>query len=217
MWRKLIKEMPPRLDIRTLQLPSSAPVATSQLGDLYDDAAAIRAAVDKVGRPCVVVAHSYGSVPTTQALPGAETVRRVVYISGWQLDVGDSVLDQIGGKPLEWMPEQEGGWYDMTAPREIFFSDLSEEDAAAAAAELGPQSVSSFTQTLTQAVWRTSIPTTHIYSEGEVMAPLFKGYAERGADQVRTLPGDGHSPFLARPAQLAAMILEELEEAVQSD
>jgi pimeloyl-ACP methyl ester carboxylesterase len=213
-WRKLIPELP-GIDIRTLQLPSSAPVPTSQLGGLYDDAAAIRALVDSIDRPCVVAAHSYGAVPATQALPGAENVRRVIYICGWQLDVGESVLDEIGGKPLDWMPEMEGGYYDMLTPREIFYADMPEEDVAAAAAALGPQSVSSFTETLTQAVWRTDTFTTHIYGKDEVpMGQFFKRYAERGSDKVRAMPG-AHSPLLRRPAELAAMIREELEEATQ--
>lgn len=215
MWRKLIAELP-GIDIRTLQLPSSAPVPISQLGGLYDDAAAIRALVDGIGRPTVVAAHSYGAAPTTQALPGAETVRRVVYISGWQLDIGESVLDEIGGKPLDWMPEKAGGYYDMTDPRTIFYPDLSEEDFAAAAAALGPQSVSSFTETLTQAVWRTGVFCTSFYGENEVQMPYYKRYAERGSQKVRILPDD-HSPFISRPAEMAAMLREELEEAAQGN
>jgi pimeloyl-ACP methyl ester carboxylesterase len=215
MWRQLISELPPRIDIRTLQLPSSAPVPPGELGDLHDDAAAIRAAVDSVGGPCVVVAHSYGAAAATQALPGAETVRRVVFLSGFQLDVGESIFSWTGGKPSPWMEaDKDGVYYDMTMPREVFYQDLSDEDAAAAAAALGPHNLLSFEQTLTQAVWRTGTFITHIYGEDEVFAPAFKEFGEKRSDKVRSLPG-GHSPFLARPAALAAMILEELEEAAQ--
>jgi pimeloyl-ACP methyl ester carboxylesterase len=213
MWGKLINELPD-IDIRTVQLPSSAPVAPERLGGLYDDAEVIRTAVDTIGRPCVVAAHSYGAIPVTQGLPGAANLRRVVSICGWLLDVGESLLSTIGGKPLEWMPEQEGGWYDMTSPREIFYADMSEEDAAAAAATLGPTSVASFTETLTQAVWRTEIPVTAIYAEDEVMAPFFKSLAERAGDTVLSLPGS-HSPFLSRPAELAAILRDELEQAAK--
>jgi pimeloyl-ACP methyl ester carboxylesterase len=40
------------------------------LGDMRDDAAAIRAAIDAIGGPVVVVSHSYGGVPSTQAAAG---------------------------------------------------------------------------------------------------------------------------------------------------
>ncbi|MEV0715008.1 alpha/beta hydrolase [Asanoa sp. NPDC050611] len=96
MWRLLIDELPD-VDIRALQLPSSAPVPVDQLGDLYDDATAIRTAVADIGRSCVVLAHSYGGAPTTQALAGVDSVLRVVYLSAWQLDVGESLLSIIGG------------------------------------------------------------------------------------------------------------------------
>jgi pimeloyl-ACP methyl ester carboxylesterase len=213
MWGKLINELP-GIDVRTVQLPSSAPVPPDQLGGLYDDAEVVRAAVDAIGRPCVVAPHSYGAVPVTQGLPGAANLRRVVSICGWLLDVGESILSVIGGKPTEWMPEREGGWYDMTSPREIFYADMSEEDAAAAAATLGPTSVASCTETVTQAVWRTDVPVTAIYAEDEVMAPFFKNLAERAADTVLSLPGS-HSPFLARPAELAAILRNELEQAAK--
>jgi pimeloyl-ACP methyl ester carboxylesterase len=215
MWRRLISELPPRIDIRTPQLPSCAPVPPEQLGDLYDDAAAIRAAVDGVGGPCVVVAHSYGAAPASQALPGADNVRRVVFISGFQLDVGESILSHTGGAPAPWMQADENGiYYDMTMPREVFYQDMAAEDAAAAAAALGPQNLASCEQTLTQAVWRTGTFVTHIYGEDEAFAPAFKQFGEQRSDKVRSLPG-GHSPFLARPAALAALLLEELKEATQ--
>ncbi|WP_431952015.1 alpha/beta hydrolase [Actinacidiphila sp. bgisy167] len=212
-WGKLINELP-GIDVRTVQLPSSAPVPPERLGGLYDDAEVVRAAVDAIGRPYVVAAHSYGAVPVTQGLPGAANLRRVVSICGWLLDVGESLLSVIGGKPTEWMPEQEGGWYDMTSPREIFYADLSEEDAAAAAATLGPTSVASITETVTQAVWRTGVPVTAIYAKDEVMAPFFKNLAERAGDTVLSLPGS-HSPFLSRPAELAAILRNELEQAAK--
>jgi pimeloyl-ACP methyl ester carboxylesterase len=211
MWRLLINELP-GIDIRIVQLPSSAPVPPEQLGDLYDDAAAIRAAVDNVGGPCVVVTHSYGGAPSTQGLAGADTVQRLVYLSGWQLDVGDSIMSQIG-RPLDWMRENEAlGYYDMMSPREIFYSDLEPGAAAAAAADLGPHSVTSFTQTLTQAAWRT-LPTTHILGELDPFVDVYRTLAKR-ADRVRSI-ATGHSPFLAKPAELADMIREELLDSAQ--
>lgn len=131
--------------------------------------------MDNIGAPCVVVAHSYGGAPTTQALPGAEMVKRVVYVSGWQLDVGESALSVMGERPPGWLREnKEAGYYEMS-PWDVFYRDLPEEEAAAAAAALGPQSRSSLEQSLTQAVWRTGTFTTHIYGEDEGSAQMYKG------------------------------------------
>ena len=124
------------------------------------------------------------------------------------------MLSQIGGKPLDWMRENEDlGYYDMLSPREIFYSDLEPEAAAAAAAALGPQSVSSFAETLTQAAWRT-IPSTQILGELDPFVDVYRSFAKR-ADRVRTITS-GHSPFLAKPAELAEMIREELRDSARA-
>ncbi|MEV0714758.1 alpha/beta fold hydrolase [Asanoa sp. NPDC050611] len=115
-------------------------------------------------------------------------------------------------EPADWMRENKTlGYYDMMSPREIFYSDLEAEAAAAAAADLGPQSVPSCSQTLTQAAWRTTV-TTHIYGTRDPFVEVYRSFAERRADKVRTIDS-GHSAFLSRPAELAAMLREELHEA----
>jgi pimeloyl-ACP methyl ester carboxylesterase len=75
MWDLLIRELSD-VDIRTVQLPSSAQVPVSQLGDLYDGARTVRGAVLGVGGPVVVCAHSYGGVPTTEGVAGVNAVTR---------------------------------------------------------------------------------------------------------------------------------------------
>jgi pimeloyl-ACP methyl ester carboxylesterase len=54
---------------RTVDLPSVH--GQDALGDLHDDAAAVRVAADAVDGPVVVVAHSYGGSPATEGLVGA--------------------------------------------------------------------------------------------------------------------------------------------------
>jgi hypothetical protein len=55
MWKQLIQELPD-VDVRTIQLPSSAPVPVAQLGDLYDDARTIRNIVTFLSRPAETAA-----------------------------------------------------------------------------------------------------------------------------------------------------------------
>ena len=43
------------------------------LGDLHDDAEAVRAAVDAAGGPALVVAHSYGGLPDQRGAAAART------------------------------------------------------------------------------------------------------------------------------------------------
>ncbi|MEU8006493.1 alpha/beta hydrolase [Catellatospora sp. NPDC049111] len=64
-WQQLIDQLSD-LDVHTVALPTSGDDPAT-LGDLYDDAAAVNAAVAAISGPVVVVAHSYGGAPVTQA------------------------------------------------------------------------------------------------------------------------------------------------------
>ena len=50
---------------QTVEL-SSVGIADATLGDLYSDAAIVRAAVEKIDGDCVVLGHSYGGVVITE-------------------------------------------------------------------------------------------------------------------------------------------------------
>jgi pimeloyl-ACP methyl ester carboxylesterase len=208
MWNLLIKELPD-VDIRTMQLPSNTPAPAGKLGDLYDDAAAIRAAAEAIGRPCVVMAHSYGGAPMSQGLGSVDNVQHLIYLCAFQLDVGESMLSALGGqRPDFWGIEHENlGYYDMLRAEEIFYPDLEPAAAAEATKALVPQSVASMNQPLTQAAWR-SKPSTYIFADNDVHPDAFRGFAAR-ADRIRHI-ASAHSPFLSKPAELAAIVMDEL-------
>jgi inosine-uridine nucleoside N-ribohydrolase len=69
---------------------------------MYADAEAIAQAVAAIEGPVVVVAHSHGGIPTTQALPNARNVRRIIYLAAFQLQAGESLLSPSGGSPMAW-------------------------------------------------------------------------------------------------------------------
>ena len=212
MWTQLIDEltqMRPDLDIRTIQLPSSAPVPTDELGDLYDDAATIRNAVDGIDGPIVVMSHSYGGAPTSQGLAGAQNVARLIYLCAFQLDVGESMESALGGRPYFWEVTGEG-YYNMLDAEKVFYPDLSPEAAAKATVALGPQSDRAMSQQLTQAAWR-SIDSTYIFADNDVHPEAFTGLAKR-ANRIKHI-SSAHSPFLSQPKELAQIVLDELDEA----
>ncbi|WP_127504548.1 alpha/beta hydrolase [Actinoplanes solisilvae] len=211
VWRTLIEQLPDDLDVRTVQLPSSAPVPPSQLGDLHDDAKAIRAAADAVDGPVVALAHSYGGAPMTQGLAGSENVRRLVYLAAFQLDVGESMTSAVGGEiPYFWGTDHlDEGYYEMTDPINVFYPDLEPDQAEAAAGALGPHSASSLVQSLSQAAWRT-IDSTYIHAVNQPQAPLFEPYLARSR-RVREIAA-AHSPFLNKPRELAELLRQDLDD-----
>ena len=202
----------PGIDVHTVALTSCGDDPKA-LGDMYSDAAAIRGAVEAIGGPVVVVAHSYGGVPTTEALADAPNVKSIVYLAAFQLDAGDSLLSSAGGDPALWwefhQQEGVGDFLTVASPVDVFYGDVDRSIAEKAAAALGYQSYAATTQKLTAVAWQT-IPSTYIICEADGAIPPFvqELFAKR-ADRTLRL-NSSHSPFLSQPSALAALIRDEL-------
>lgn len=78
---------------RTVQLPSCGP--EPPLGDLHDDSAAVRRAIDEVDGPVVLVGHSYGGIVITEAAAGHPKVRHLVYMSAFVPDGTSAVQSEF--------------------------------------------------------------------------------------------------------------------------
>jgi pimeloyl-ACP methyl ester carboxylesterase len=203
-------------DVRTVALTSTGDDPAA-LGDMYSDAQVIAAAAAAVDGPVVVVAHSYGGAPTSQALAGASNVRRIVYLAAFQLDAGESLFSSAGNQPPPfWKIHQQDGLSDhieAMTPIDVFYGDVESAIAEQAAAQLWKyQSFPSVSQPLTRVAWKT-IPSTYIVCESDNAIPSFaqEQWAQR-ADKVLRI-NTSHSPFLSRPTELAQLIRGELASA----
>jgi pimeloyl-ACP methyl ester carboxylesterase len=210
VWERLEPELA-RLGwrTRTVQLPSSSPAARADTvgPGVAEDAAVVRRAIEEVGGPVVVLAHSYGGIPVSQATAGAPGVTHLVYLAAYQLDAGESMFT-AHGVPA---PESSAGLMPIAGePRAMFFQDVPDDLAAASIARLGPQSLRSCTEPLTAAGWH-DVPATYLLCEadGALPVPLQEEFARRSG-AVRRLPS-GHSPQLSMPAELAAVLTDVLD------
>lgn len=96
------------LHLRSLGFPAVAlrmPTTTKRMplppATMLDDADVIKRSVEAVtstGKEVVVVCHSYGGTPTTQALAGLKGVKKVVYLAAIVPRVGESNNEAMGGK-----------------------------------------------------------------------------------------------------------------------
>lgn len=194
-------------DVRTVALPTVH--AADPVGlHLADDATAVTEAIAAIDGPVVVVAHSYGGVPTTQGAVG-ENVRHIVYTAAFALDEGESLLGAVGGVAPSWWvvdgPLATAGT-EAEPARELFFGDVEPAAADAAVARLRPQSVLAFEEPLTHAAWRET-PSTYIVTEHDAVFPLpaQEALAARAGARIRHLP-TSHSPFLSQPEAVADII-----------
>jgi pimeloyl-ACP methyl ester carboxylesterase len=193
------------VEVLTVDLPSVGEDSDEQ-ADLDDDAAAVRAVIDSVDGPVVVVAHSYGGAPTTQGAAGADNVEHIVYLTAFMLDEGESLFGLVGGVAPDWWDVADDGETLMPArPEEIFFNDVSEDATRAAVEQLAPHRMAAFTAPVSAVAWR-DVPTTYVICDRDnaIPVPAQEMLAGR-ADNVTRLD-TSHSPFLSQPDAVVGII-----------
>ncbi|WP_433455114.1 alpha/beta hydrolase [Streptomyces sp. CA-142005] len=201
-WEKLAPELTALgWRVATVDLPSASADPENTAG-MYDDARVVHERLAGIDGPVTVLAHSYGGLPATEAAAGAANVSRLLYLSAFQLDEGDSLAGQSGGQ----LPSGDTGTLPANEdPVNYFYADVAPEDAERAAARLVRQTVKSFSEPLTVATWK-AVPSSYILCEQDQALPLAfqEAMAVRSKRSYR-LP-TSHSPFLSAPARLARLI-----------
>jgi pimeloyl-ACP methyl ester carboxylesterase len=204
-WEKLQSELAAKgWTTHAVDLPSVAEKGTPSFG-MYDDAGVIREYLDHLDGPAVIIAHSYGGIPVTQAAAGTSNVTQIIYLAAFQLDEGDSLTGFVGEN--QFPAADEGTVPPPEDPDKAFYEDVEAGEAARAIARLRPQSVPSITEKLTIAAWET-IPSSYVICEqDQAVPPALQEHMASRAGIVHRLP-TGHSPFLSRPTELATLITE---------
>ena len=175
----------------------------------------MREAVLSVGGPVVVCAHSYGAVAVSEGLVLVEAVKRIVYLNAFLLDVGETMLSNRGGTyPPHWDVHETENYVLMKDAERVFYNDLTPEDAREAAAALGPHSLKSFTQALTQAAWHT-VASMYVIGGQDNGMPSAMREKFAGRAQFTRRMTTSHSPFLSHPEATARMLREELGTAAR--
>jgi pimeloyl-ACP methyl ester carboxylesterase len=208
-WDRLVNELS-GVDVHTVALPSAGP-DPAVLGDLYGDAAVVRAAIAELGRPVVVCGHSYGGIVITEAAAELPNVVGLVYLCAFQLDVGEGLADVAGPRVWQHVDEATGS-ISVAGATEVFYGDVDPALVVDVLPRIGHQSVASFQQRLTRAAWHT-VPSTYVVCENDRAIPLEAQQAmARRAKRALRMP-TSHSPFLSRPGELADLLRAELAAA----
>ncbi|WP_433286506.1 alpha/beta hydrolase [Pseudonocardia sp. CA-142604] len=186
---------------RAVKLSTSGPDAR---GGLREDAEVIRAAVEAISGPVVVVAHSYGGIPATEGAAGLPSVQRLIYLAAYFPDVDESMYT-LHGMPD---PDSAEGLFPIGSdPRAKFYADVPEATADLAVSRLVDQLHQPFADRVTRAAWHT-VPSAYIVAEQDAALPVeLQEKMSSRATTVHRIP-TSHSPFLSRPAELAALLDE---------
>ena len=197
-------------DVRVVdRLPSVSANDASSLGDLNDDARAIRALLDSSDGPAVLVAHSGGGMVATE-MGDHPKVAHTVYVSAVIPERGQSMMDVLAtaGGPTDWfVPGEDGNARvidDLDRLREVLCGDVEPERARESLSQLGIQSGASAMQPSNAP--NRAHPTTFVITDNDVVFPA--AAQERWAataDHVVRI-ASAHQPMTSVPGELADLL-----------
>ncbi|KAL2826800.1 alpha/beta-hydrolase [Aspergillus cavernicola] len=208
----------------TVAFPSIQQATT--VTDLSDDIAAVRALIEpevQAGRDVVLIVHSWAGLPVNSALEGLEKskssggggVVKIIFISAFLPEIGQSLVAAFGGEPAEWyVMDNKTKTVSPSTPYELFFHDVP--DGHDWAATLRPHAWASNITPATGAAYL-SIPSSYLYCEEDRAIPLFvqelmvEKARGMGAVISTETVGTGHTPWLVDGEFVAGFIRREVE------
>ncbi|OWJ93785.1 hypothetical protein B6S59_15475 [Pseudomonas sp. A46] len=197
-------------------------VVQNPLTSLADDVAATQRALNNQESDVVLVGHSWGGTVISQAGTDKK-VRGLVYVAAFAPDAGQASKDLGKDYPApsgvsEIAPDKNGYLY-MT-PKGMangFAQDLSPEQTAVMVATQGPIRASAFDDRTTAAAWKNKPSWFVVASEDRMIQPdLQRALAKKIGAQVTEIKAS-HVPQQSRPADVAKVIIQAVQETVASD
>ena len=208
-WEKLTPELDRRgIAWRTVELPCVG-TDTAKLGTVADDTATIEAAAQAIPGDVVIVAHSYGGIPTTDARFGAN-VKHLIYLGAFMPDVGKALVDYLPPGPLPpFVVGRPDGATEVNLPLAVdtFYADCDAATAQWATGHLRLHNGVCNVTPVSRASWRDIASTYIVLTEDHASPPFMQREFAKQATQVREMQ-TSHSPFLSRPAELADLLAE---------
>ncbi|KAF2993668.1 hypothetical protein E8E13_000678 [Curvularia kusanoi] len=176
--------------------------------------------IDQDGKEVVLLLHSYGGIVGSCASEGFGTKQRadegkrggitaIIFVTAFLLQVGENLLDKLGGNWPAWMDIRDSKVYIDQAP-EIGFPDLPQDEQKSWHARLTYTAVGAFEGTLTYEPW-SQIPCAYFICENDtqLLPPFQEAMAVSIGATIHRITG-GHNPFLS----VSDQILKGIESVV---
>lgn len=200
--------------------------APNPLRGVASDAAQVRAVLDSIEGPVVLVGHSYGGAVISSAATGNENVRALVYVAAFVPDTGESVEALVGKFPGSTVGESlkpvplSGGLVDLYIDPEVFpqrfATDVPAEQAELFAIFQRPATNAALGEPASGAQAWHSIPSYNLISGADqIIPPAAQEFmAERAGSTVETVEGASHMVFVSHPDATVGLIERAVRETV---
>ena len=196
--------------------------STLPLSDMHGDAQHVADIALKIGRPVVLVGHSYGGGVIGEAahiLRNSTTapVQHLLYLTAFCLDAGESVGGLAASLPPEdallnaaILPGPDGASggtlvLDCTKAHDALYGCCPTNVSDAAIARLSPQPMATFGQPASGAPWKTLHSTYVVCEQDQAVHPNHQRIMAERCGAVHSLNTD-HSPFVSMTVETATII-----------
>ncbi|KAF2220277.1 Alpha/beta hydrolase fold-1 [Elsinoe ampelina] len=211
-----------------IQLPTTTKRYPLEPATLADDAAHIRRVAETLigqGKEVVVVCHSYGGAPTSEALVGVG-VKRIIYMTSIAPKVGEDIATALGGDALSGIEvkalmtnDMKDGYMhiDASLSAGAIANDMSWELAYEKVLLFPHHSAVSFSEPLTQAAYK-EVPVSYILCTNDLIVKpdqqrqFIDNIQSASSNKASVVEIDsGHCPMWSVPEKLRDVIISEVE------
>ena len=178
---------------------------------LADDVATVKRAIDLVGGPTILVAHSFGGFVITNAGYNNQNVTGLVYVSAFAPDEGESAVKfvDVSTLPPGLLVFDTGGFAYLNPDmfHEAFVQDANATEAETLAVVQKPAHQSLFTEPSGPPAWK-QLPTWFEVSESDHIIPpdVQRQFAQRMNATAISL-NSSHASLVSHPDEIAELIL----------
>ncbi|MFG3291918.1 alpha/beta fold hydrolase [Streptomyces sp. NPDC048179] len=192
--------------------------APNPLRGLAFDAVHLKALLDSVEGPIVLVGHSYGGAVISAAAAGNANVKALVYLAAFVPETGESaqaLVEKFPGstvgeslKPVPLADGQVDLYIDPRVFHPHFAADVSAEEAALYAITQRPATGAALGEPATgPQAWHTS-PAYNLISGADriILSATQEFMARRSGAKTQVVEGASHMVFVSRPGATVALI-----------
>ncbi|BCB89962.1 alpha/beta fold hydrolase [Phytohabitans suffuscus] len=201
--------------------------APNPLRGLTSDATQVRAVLDSIEGPIVLVGHSYGGAVISTAATGSANVRALVYLAAFVPETGESAQSLVEkfpgstvGESLKPVPLPDGQvdlYINPAVFHANFAADVPAEEAALFAITQRPATGAALGEpaSVPQA-WHTIRSYNLISGADRIIPPATQEFmAQRSGATVQVVQGASHMVFVSHPATTVAFIEKAARESAR--